>query len=182
MPSPPLYAIRLAKEDFKFSAAHFTLFADGTAERLHGHDYRVRAEVTGSHLDSAGLLVDILAVKRRIRDACSELDERTLVPSRSPALAVAAQGGDVEIRLGERLYRMPSADVVTLPILNVSVEQLARHLWSRVASALEGSLAETLRIEVEETPGLSGLFSAGLPPPADPAAGDEKPGGAATAS
>jgi hypothetical protein len=36
-PSQPRYRIVLEKEDFKFSAAHFTLFADGGAELLHGH-------------------------------------------------------------------------------------------------------------------------------------------------
>src|ERR1700733_13558481 len=34
------YRMVLAKEDFKFSSAHFTLFADGSAELLHGHNYR----------------------------------------------------------------------------------------------------------------------------------------------
>lgn len=163
MPAPSLYAVRLAKEDFKFSAAHFTLFADGSAERLHGHDYRVRVEVAGPHLDPAGLLIDVAALKQRVREACAELDERTLLPTRSPALEIITKGDTVEIRFGKRHYRIPAADVLELPILNVSVEQLASLLWQRLAPALDGSAVEQLSIEVEETPGLSALFSAPLP-------------------
>ena len=39
----PTFSIRLAKEDFKFSVAHFTIFGPGHAEPLHGHNYNVAA-------------------------------------------------------------------------------------------------------------------------------------------
>ena len=39
------FTVRLAKQDFKFSAAHFTLFPDGTAELLHGHNFQVAVAV-----------------------------------------------------------------------------------------------------------------------------------------
>ena len=41
------WAIFLEKEYFKFSAAHFLIFPDGTAERLHGPNYRVMVEIEG---------------------------------------------------------------------------------------------------------------------------------------
>ena len=53
-PPMPRFRIVLAKEDFKFSAAHFTLFPGGRAELLHGHNYRVRVELAGSELDEEG--------------------------------------------------------------------------------------------------------------------------------
>jgi hypothetical protein len=34
------YRIYIRKEALKFSAAHMTVFPDGTKERLHGHNYR----------------------------------------------------------------------------------------------------------------------------------------------
>jgi len=33
--SPDRWSIELEKESFKFSAAHFLIFPDGSAERLH---------------------------------------------------------------------------------------------------------------------------------------------------
>jgi hypothetical protein len=48
-PGPPFtmehWSIELEKESFKFSAAHFLIFPDGSAERLHGHNYRVFVEI-----------------------------------------------------------------------------------------------------------------------------------------
>ena len=71
------YEIVLAKEDFKFSVAHFTIFGPHRAERLHGHNYRVRVRASGPHLDEYGLLADIGPLKARIRESCGELDEKT---------------------------------------------------------------------------------------------------------
>ncbi len=162
--SEPTFTIRLAKEDFKFSAAHFTLFPDGRAELLHGHNYRVRVRLTGRDLGESGILVDVAKVKRRIRAACAALDERTLMPARTDRLEVSedADGEGVEVRYGERRYRLPKKDVILLPVRNVSMELLARRLWGEVAEELEGTAVETLSVEVEETAGQSCEYSAVL--------------------
>jgi 6-pyruvoyltetrahydropterin/6-carboxytetrahydropterin synthase len=152
------YRVILAKEDFKFSAAHFTLFGDGRAELLHGHNYRVRAELSGGGLDGEGLLVDIEAFKRALRARCAGLDSRTLIPGESARVAwtrCAAEGAEeaVELRCGERRYRFPAADVLVLPLANTSIELLARMLWTELAPHLAGSRVESLAIAVEETAG-----------------------------
>jgi hypothetical protein len=41
------YHVRVAKDTLVFSAAHFITFAGNVCERLHGHNYRVAAEVAG---------------------------------------------------------------------------------------------------------------------------------------
>src|SRR5262245_62889369 len=104
MAGPPLYRIVLAKEDFKFSVAHFTLFGGARAELLHGHNYRVGLELAGSRLDENGLLVDIEGPKRTVRALCARLDSRTLLPAASPGLALAESDGGVEVRFGPRRY------------------------------------------------------------------------------
>jgi 6-pyruvoyltetrahydropterin/6-carboxytetrahydropterin synthase len=156
------FTFRLAKEDFKFSAAHFTLFPDGRAELLHGHNYRVRVRLGGSGLDPVGLLVDVAGVKRRIREACSALDERTLIPARAGRLAVSRAGGGVEVRFDGRVYRFPEQDVVMADLENVSIELLARWIWWQVAPVLDGTGVEELSVEVEETPGQSCSYAARL--------------------
>ena len=163
MPDAPRFSIHLAKEDFKFSAAHFTLFPDGRAELLHGHNYRVRVALAGPGLDAVGLLVDAAAVKGRIRASCAALDERTLIPTATDRLAVSREDGGVEVRFGDRSYRFPEGDVVLVPLENVSIELLARKLWQELAPELAGTAVEELTVEVEETPGQSCAYRAPLP-------------------
>lgn len=160
MSTAPVFSIRLAKEDFKFSAAHFTLFPDGRAELLHGHNYRVRLELTGHRLSDVGLLFDVSVIKRAIRERCAVLDERTLIPTGTDRLAVARRDGTVEVRFRDRVYAFPEADVVLLPLANVSIELLARMLWQEVAGTLTGTPVERLTVDVEETPGQSCAYSA----------------------
>jgi 6-pyruvoyltetrahydropterin/6-carboxytetrahydropterin synthase len=167
--NPPAFRIRLGKEDFKFSAAHFTLFPDGRAELLHGHNYRVRLELAGAALSEIGLLFDVTVVKRRIRERCAALDEHTLIPVRCDRLDVRRENGSVQVRFRDRVYRFPERDVVLLPLANVSIELLARMLWNDVAEVVgaggdDAPPVDELTVEVEETPGQSCAFTAPLPP------------------
>jgi 6-pyruvoyltetrahydropterin/6-carboxytetrahydropterin synthase len=165
MPGPALYRIVLAKEDFKFSVAHFTLFGGGRAELLHGHNYRVGLELAGSGLDEQGLLVDIERPKRAVRALCARLDSRTLLPAASPGLALAERDGGVEVRFGPRRYLFPAADVLALPLANTSMELLARMFWDELAGGLAGTRVERLAVSVEETDGQRCVYEAALPSP-----------------
>ena len=156
----PRYRIALEKEDFKFSAAHFTLFPDRDAELLHGHNYRVRVELSGSQLDELGLLVDLDAAKRKIRALCATLDSRMLLPEPGGQLQIETQADGIEVRWRERRYLFPAKDVVFLPMVNVSIELLAEYLWGELAEELRGGGAgaaigavEELEVAVEETAG-----------------------------
>lgn len=166
MPMPDgRFTIVLAKEDFKFSCAHFTLFSRDEAELLHGHNYQVSVEVAGHALDSLGILVDFERVKRAIRARCAELDSRMLVPASSPLLTVREDGDDVEVTYGPRHYRFPAADVLMLPLVNTTVELFAGMLWQRLAPTLEALPGvDTLQVTVGETAGQSCAFGAALRP------------------
>ena len=163
MPGPPRFRIVLAKEDFKFSVAHFTLFGGTRAELLHGHNYRVSLELSGRDLDSLGLLVDIDGPKQAVREICARLDGRTLLPADSPALVLSHADGAVEVRFGDRRYTFPEADVLTLPLANTSIELLARRIWQELAPRLKATRVETLAVSVEETDGQRCLYEAPLP-------------------
>ncbi len=158
----PSYTLHFAKEDFKFSSAHFTLFGPEKAERLHGHNYQVGLELVGSALDDDGLLVDFARVKGRIRELCDRLDSRTLVPEECPYLGVERGEGVVTVRFRERVYRFPEADTLLLPIANTSIELFARYLWQELRPALAGSHVEALGVNVAETAGQSCWYRARL--------------------
>src|SRR5260370_6356153 len=77
----PRYRMVLAKEDFKFAAAHFTLLPGGEAELLHGHNYRVRVALTGSELDGDGLLGALACFKPAVRAPCRPFPSLTPSPA-----------------------------------------------------------------------------------------------------
>ncbi len=156
------FAITLAKQDFKFSAAHFTLFPGGEAELLHGHNYRVRVELEGDTLDDYGLLVSFERVKSAIRAACRALDGRVLLPAAAAQLEVRREAVAVEVGFGGRRYCFPAADVVELPLCNTSIELLARWLWGELAPSIADAGVAAMAVSVEETSGQSCRFSAAL--------------------
>lgn len=159
------YRIVLAKEDFKFSVAHFTIFGPGNAEPLHGHNYRVEVELSGGPLDEHGLLVDVAPVKARIRALCADLDSRVLLPGESPLLTVERTGTAAEARFDGRVYRMPEDEIVVLPIVNVTLEMLGTWFWEELAKGLPAhrrSCLHHLAVTIEESAGQRCRYAAPL--------------------
>ena len=156
------YCLTLAKQDFKFSCGHFTLFGPDQAELLHGHNYHVAVELTGDTLDADGMLVDFPSVKSAIRKVCAYLDSRTLIPNLSPHLEITEEADEVEVRFRQRRYRMPSGDVRLLPLVNTSIEVLARWLWEELTAAVALPGITCLGVSVSETAGQSCRYSATL--------------------
>jgi 6-pyruvoyltetrahydropterin/6-carboxytetrahydropterin synthase len=139
------WSIDIQKEYLKFSAAHFLIFPDGTAERLHGHNYRVYVEIDAM-LTRHGLVMDFKRVKPIIRALVDELDEHWLVPGEHEELSVAA----------------PDEDVLVMPMNNISAENLAtwvgRELMRRLRDGFGDVLVRKLVCAVEETAGQRGLY------------------------
>jgi 6-pyruvoyltetrahydropterin/6-carboxytetrahydropterin synthase len=157
------WSIDLEKEYFKFSAAHFLIFPDGSAERLHGHNYRVRARL-GAELSPFGLVLDFKAVKPVVREICDRLDEHWIVPGEHAELRVVQEAGDsVEVRYRERRYRAPRNDVIVLPINNTSSENLAtwfgRELLAELGRKFPDVRVTELVVAVEETAGQRGVWT-----------------------
>ena len=159
----PEFTVLLAKEDFKFSAAHFTLFPDGSAELLHGHNYQVAVELTGPKLDSYGLLCDFVHTKKVIRGLCQGLDSRTLIPVRNPDLVVRRDGDAVEVGYQDRHYRLPAGDVLLLELTNTTIEIFAAMIWEELMPELVVQGLTGLGVCVAETAGQSCWYRASFP-------------------
>jgi 6-pyruvoyltetrahydropterin/6-carboxytetrahydropterin synthase len=156
------WGIDIEKEYFKFSAAHFLIFPDGSAERLHGHNYRVFVELDAG-LSEHGLVIDFIMVKPVIRELLDGLDEHWLVPGEHAELTCEARAdGTTEVRYRDRYYAAPTDDVLVLPINNTSSENLAtwigRELRSRLKARFPDVELERMRLAVEETSGQRGLY------------------------
>lgn len=59
-----------------FSAGHALREYKGKCENVHGHNYRVQVTVEGEALNSIGLLVDFVELKRVVREVMAYLDHQ----------------------------------------------------------------------------------------------------------
>ncbi|HEY5645154.1 MAG TPA: 6-carboxytetrahydropterin synthase [Pseudomonadales bacterium] len=149
-----LTTIEISKDYLHFNSAHFTIFSATEREDLHGHTFYVRAYVT-SPVDANGLAFDYNILKTRIGSLCDELDEKVLLPERSPHLELTREGGYLVACYGdERLPFLPR-DVRTLPVRNITVEELAPWFLDRLAedSAVRAQNIVSLELQVSSGPG-----------------------------
>jgi len=149
------YHVRVAGDRLVFSAGHFITVDGNFCERLHGHDYRVAAEVHGP-LDANGYVVDFVALRERVAAILDELDHRMLLPSGHPSIRVQQGHQEVEVTFGQRRWVFPREDCALLPVANTTTELLCRHVATRLLQALEartGNRPKVVRIEIAEHAG-----------------------------
>lgn len=153
------YLVRLSKEQFVFSSAHFITFAGNICERLHGHNYRVQAEV-GGPLDENQYVVDFIAARDAMLQITNELDHHVLLPDSHPNISVITEGSEVIARFEERRWVFPAEDCLILPVANTTAELLARWIGGRFLEKLaeHGFKPETLSIGVDECDGQWGIW------------------------
>ena len=122
--------------DYKFSCAHFVAFK-GFREKLHGHNYTVRARL-GGLLGPDGYVLDFGIVKKALREACKSLNEGVIIPMKSDVLQImVTDAGQVEIITeGGSFYSIPSEDCKLLPVYHSTAEELAEYLWHHVAACI----------------------------------------------
>lgn len=133
------YHVRLDKERFVFSAAHFITFDGNVCERLHGHNYRVFAEFFGE-LDDNQYVVDFIALRDALIEIIDSLDHRMLLPDSHPTIKVARREREFEVTFEERRWVFPVEDCVILPMENTTAEKLARYIGMRLLEILEARL------------------------------------------
>ena len=154
------YSVRVRKTELVFSAAHFITFAGNICERLHGHNYRVTAEVFGP-LDANQYVVDFIALRDELKRIVLELDHRMLLPTRHPTIHVVEQDGEVTVSFEDRRWVFPSGDCLLLPLVQTTAELLARHIAGRLLERLDaaaGYRPQRLRIAVDECEGQEGVY------------------------
>jgi 6-pyruvoyltetrahydropterin/6-carboxytetrahydropterin synthase len=108
--------------DETFAAGHALRGYHGKCENVHGHNYRVRVTLQGEQLDSAGLLVDFVELKRVLRAIIDRLDHTFL------------------------------NDVPPFDKLNPSAENMARYFYDEMVQGLgSGNAAGVAEVKIWET-------------------------------
>ena len=108
--------------DETFAAGHALRAYHGKCENVHGHNYRVRVTLQGEQLDSAGLLVDFVELKRVLRAIIDRLDHTFL------------------------------NDIPPFDELNPSAENMARYFYDEMVQGLgAGNAARVAEVKIWET-------------------------------
>jgi dihydroneopterin triphosphate aldolase (PTPS-III) / 6-pyruvoyltetrahydropterin synthase len=171
MPDPPItsFEVYVAKEDFKFHAAHFVAF-EGYRERLHGHNYKAGVRVIGSRtISSDGYVVDFGNIKKVTRKVCKELNERFLCPMLSDVIDIRVEGGNVNLSCQDGShFAFPEGDCAKLPIVHATAEELAIYLWSKILQGLNAEWllergVHTMEVIVAEAPSQEATFRLAIP-------------------
>lgn len=155
------------KENIKFSAAHFLIFNEHEAERLHGHNYYVNAEILFDSLSEEGnYKIDFSVLKSLLKQLTETWDEFVLLPEKHSDMKIRFENESLHLNFRDRYYVFPKQEVKLLPIENTSVEGLSFLLAFNLLKAMESRnlLLGILEISVgvEESAGQSAVstFSA----------------------
>ena len=105
-----------------FAAGHALRNYKGKCENVHGHNYRIQATFSGPELDSIGLLVDFVAVKKLMQTVVDRLDHQYL------------------------------NDLAPFDVLNPSAENMAKYFYDEISGGLGQSTPVKLgQVRVWET-------------------------------
>lgn len=155
------WSVRVYKEAFNFCSAHFLIFADGTREELHGHNYRVWVEVDGP-LGDDDMVLDFMYLKPLVKKVCDSIDHRMILPRDNPFLELREDGGQLIAVQGDDHFSFPRRDVIVLPLRNTSTERLAEWACGRIREELERTVPadklDRIRVSVEESSGQCGIY------------------------
>lgn len=158
------WTIHIRKDYLKFSAAHMTVFADGSKESLHGHNYQVELTVELTEPALAQML-SYHVFKQALKTVCHAWDEKVLIAGYNPYLEpLPADAGEYAFRLCGKRYILPADEVVVLAVDNITAENLAQALFERLWAELsrdgsipwrERTIAASLRIDESRGQGAS---------------------------
>lgn len=160
----PHYHVSVEKDELVFSAAHFITFNGNICERLHGHNYRVRAEAAGP-LDENQYVIDFIALRDNLKVLTQELDHHVLLPTQHATIRVSANDTEVTAQYEQRRWVFPREDCILLPLVQTTAELLAKYLGERLLERLRlQNIArpERLSISVDECYGQWATYSDSL--------------------
>jgi len=162
------HAIRFEHDALHFSASHFITF--GTPEKveaLHGHNFRIKAEVAGP-LNAREYVVDFLLAFDVLKKICEMLSHKVLLPRDHPYITIKSADDMIHASVPPLQWAFPTGDTLTLPLRNTTTEALAEYVAKSFREQLEQESAfemppslYKITIELEESPGMWAVYRDG---------------------
>ena len=157
--TPPIFRVDVTKEQFVFSAAHFITFAGDICERIHGHNYAVRASVEGP-LDENRYVVDFIALRDAVLAETQKLDHHVLLPRDHQTIKVVRDETETTATFQDRRWVFPNEDCILLPVVNTTAEEIAKVIAERVREKTRndfGNALSWIEVAVDENQGQWGV-------------------------
>ena len=104
-----------------FASAHTLREYPGACSRMHGHNWKVEAEVEASTLDEVGMGVDFKKIRSSVRELTDQLDHRYL------------------------------NEIAPFDTINPTAENIAAHLFKGLGKALNSEHIKVKAITLWET-------------------------------
>jgi 6-pyruvoyltetrahydropterin/6-carboxytetrahydropterin synthase len=104
-----------------FASAHTLRDYPGACSRMHGHNWKIEAEVQATSLNEIGMAIDFKDIKRAVRAIADELDHRYL------------------------------NDLVPFQDINPTAENIARYFFQCLAQRLNNERVQVSALTIWET-------------------------------
>ena len=104
-----------------FASAHTLRDYPGACSRMHGHNWKIEAEVQATQLNEIGMAIDFKEIKRELRAIADELDHRYL------------------------------NELAPFQDINPAAENIARYFFQRLAQRLNNERVQVSALTIWET-------------------------------
>jgi 6-pyruvoyltetrahydropterin/6-carboxytetrahydropterin synthase len=111
-----------------FAAGHALRNYHGKCENVHGHNYRVLVTIQGPQLDSIGLLVDFVEVKKLMNRVIDRLDHQFI------------------------------NDLAPFDTINPSAENMAKFFYDEISNGLGAGAVRVWEVKIWETDTASATY------------------------
>jgi 6-pyruvoyltetrahydropterin/6-carboxytetrahydropterin synthase len=133
--------------NLRFSSAHMIPKHDFCGG-IHGHSYHVDVVVEGKRVRPFGFVVDFKKVKEIVRNICSQLDHKVLIPCKSPEILFKINDDSLEFMVGSKDYKLPLEDCCLLQLESTSAEDMAEYFAGEVFNSLKKINKEISRVQI----------------------------------
>lgn len=150
--------LEIHKEEFSFSAGHFTIFSATERETLHGHNYNVSVSFN-VWIEQNGMSFDYRYYKKQILSHCDYLDRHFLLPNQSPYLKLEDQEDYWIAHFNQKKIPFLKEDTVILPLTNITIEELSYWFLQQLTQdpvTLQTHGVHGIQVKVYNGPGQSG--------------------------
>lgn len=140
--------------NMRFSSSHI-MPGIGKCGRLHGHTYYVHVSIEGEQGED-GLVIDFTVLKGYIREMLETLDHKVIIPEKNGRMKVLRNDDIIEVKIGDKHYKLPSDDCVLLPLPTSSAEDISKYLLSILVKKIKDNAHDNIKIvkvRVDEGPG-----------------------------
>lgn len=117
----PKYTLKVVAD---FAAAHTLRDYPGACSRMHGHNWKVEAEVVAYELNEIGMAIDFKDIKREVRAIAKELDHYYLND-----LEPFQEINPTAENIAQYFYRELSLRVNNIDEANPQIKVLSLTLW-----------------------------------------------------